>query len=229
LSLIGILPASGKATRFFGLPKFLLPIDEEGRNLLDLHISMMDEVCDEIRISTSERWFNLLARYQDSVNLYKIEPSTMNDAVYRMTNNCIDQTKTKFIIGMPDTFFTDDNPYKKLFESLDTHTELTLACFKMQKHLKGKVGQVKLNFREIESVIDKEANCNYPWMWGAIMCNFEFIKKLNLKNQHPGIDLSHMNLNGLNYTSAKINGSYIDAGTLSGYKKILDFKQKSFN
>jgi molybdopterin-guanine dinucleotide biosynthesis protein A len=51
MSTIGILPASGKASRVGGIPKFCLPISDE-RSLLQWHVEQMLEVCDEVRVST---------------------------------------------------------------------------------------------------------------------------------------------------------------------------------
>jgi molybdopterin-guanine dinucleotide biosynthesis protein A len=44
---IGVLPASGKASRIGGIPKFCLPISDE-RSLLQWHVEQMLEVCDEV-------------------------------------------------------------------------------------------------------------------------------------------------------------------------------------
>ena len=51
MSTIGVLPASGKASRIGGIPKFCLPISDE-RSLLQWHVEQMLEVCDEVRVST---------------------------------------------------------------------------------------------------------------------------------------------------------------------------------
>jgi len=52
--VVGILPASGSASRMMGLPKFLLPVNEN-KNILEWHIDLMSECCDVIRISTQKK------------------------------------------------------------------------------------------------------------------------------------------------------------------------------
>ena len=57
---IGLLPASGSAKRLGGLPKFSLPVNETS-SLLEYHVNLMEEVCDEIRISTRLDWLPILS------------------------------------------------------------------------------------------------------------------------------------------------------------------------
>ena len=51
MSTIGVLPASGKAARIGGIPKFCLPISAE-RSLLQWNVEQMLVVCVEVRVST---------------------------------------------------------------------------------------------------------------------------------------------------------------------------------
>ena len=114
---IGLLPASGSASRINGLPKFALPYSST-KSLIQYHVELMIPIVDEIRICTRESWEPLLYEMglNKSTNIQKLEPSTMNDALYRMTRDERDQKDTQFIVGMPDTVWTstDDNPYLKL-------------------------------------------------------------------------------------------------------------------
>ena len=47
MATIGVLPASGKASRIGGIPKFCLPISDE-RSLIQWHVEQMLEMCDEV-------------------------------------------------------------------------------------------------------------------------------------------------------------------------------------
>ena len=96
--LVGILPASGKATRIGGIPKFCLPVGPD-LTLIQWHINQMNEVCDEVRVSTRSTWIPLLKEMKIQASLIEIEPSTMSDAVYKMAKN-----GEELIIGMPDTY-----------------------------------------------------------------------------------------------------------------------------
>ena len=48
----GLIPASGAAARMRGIPKFLLPCDEDYLTLLERHVSKMLEHCQMVWIPT---------------------------------------------------------------------------------------------------------------------------------------------------------------------------------
>ena len=78
--VIGLLPASGNVKRLGGLPKFSLPISDN-TSLLENHIILMREVCDEVRISTRSGWIRILENMNlDDATIIDYEPPTMLDA-----------------------------------------------------------------------------------------------------------------------------------------------------
>ena len=72
---IGLLPASGSASRINGLPKFALPYSST-KSLIHYHMELMLPVVDEIRVSTRESWEPLLKELgvNERAKIYKIEP-----------------------------------------------------------------------------------------------------------------------------------------------------------
>jgi GTP:adenosylcobinamide-phosphate guanylyltransferase len=80
MATIGILPASGKASRIGGIPKFCLPVSEE-ESILQWHVNQMLEVCDEVRVSTKAEWVPVIQNMKMNIKLVVREPSTMSDAV----------------------------------------------------------------------------------------------------------------------------------------------------
>lgn len=220
MNIIGLLPASGKASRMNGLPKFALPCDTNNTSLLEKHIEQMSFYVDKIVISTTSRWYELVK----SFNLFKseiviIEPSTMNDAIIKMS----DQYKSKkYVIGMPDTYFKGENPYIRLSESIKNNT-VSVACWPMHNKLIGKVGQLELVNNSITDIQEKVLDCDYKHLWGAMAFDNIIIKELDRFNAHVGIDLQNMIYEKTNNVYAfEVNGSYFDAGTLEGYKNLLD-------
>ena len=113
MSIIGVLPASGKASRIGGIPKFCLPISDE-RSLLQWHVEQMLEVCDEVRVSTRAEWVPIIQNMDMNIKLIVKEPSTMSDAVSFLAGGDSDT----LLIGLPDTFMVGatSNIYKKMIE-----------------------------------------------------------------------------------------------------------------
>ena len=111
MATIGVLPASGRASRVGGIPKFCLPISDE-RSLLQWHVEQMLEVCDEVRISTRSEWIPIVQNMNMNVKIIVREPSTMSDAINFMIGDYNDTV----VVGMPDTYILNgpQNIYKEL-------------------------------------------------------------------------------------------------------------------
>jgi choline kinase len=216
--MIGIIPASGKASRLNGLPKFALPYNNDGDSLIKRHVEKMKKHCDRVVVSTSSQWKDLLISFNLDIEIIIIEPSTMNDAVLKIADKYISD---KYLIGMGDTYYEGENPYDKL--SLMLYKNLiTVACWKIDEELKGRVGQVKLFSGSILDVVDKKDDCNYSHMWGAIGLDRNVLLTLNKNNAHPGIDLPlQIKDNFSSHFAFEVDGKYFDVGTMSGYKELI--------
>jgi hypothetical protein len=206
--MIGLLPASGHASRMRGLPKFLLPTIT-GETLLEYHARLMHDLDIPVRVCTSQRWLPLVRDLLDgSCELVHVAPSTMNRAV-------IDIAEDDNIIGMPDTFFTDGNPYAAL------HEAITIGLWRCPESLRGKVGQVDYDGNSIRDIIDKNPDCDYAFMWGVLRLSRDAVTILNPEHAHPGIDLPRI-ITTHPYAVAVNAGDYIDVGTPTGLRDMLN-------
>lgn len=217
--MIGLIPASGKATRLGGIPKFALPCDKDNKSILYKHIELMQPYCEKIIISTTSQWENLVRMMDLDVEIMIIEPSTMNDSIIKMSDKYFSM---EYLVGMADTYFYGENPYHKLWASSKAFN-LGFACWGVGEELKGRVGQVNIQQNEVIDIKDKVSDCDYKHMWGALMLGLPTIKRLNALNPHPGIDLQEMlGQEAYRNIAFEINGEYFDVGTLSGYKNLLN-------
>lgn len=211
---IGLLPASGSAKRISGIPKFLLPIP--GGTLLSRHIEQMLEVCDEVRVSTRKVWMPLIDNMDlpSQVKIYEIEPSTFSDALSQMSSD------GQMLIGMPDTYIADtqDNVYRILLES---DGDVVLAGFNCTEDLRGNVGQFLTDPNgDVLDLKDKEQGCTYPNMWGAMLLNNA---KIDGSLDNPSYQVMNWIAEDKSVKAVKCNGTYIDAGTFAGLKKLYSF------
>jgi hypothetical protein len=212
---IGILPASGKASRIGGIPKFCLPISDE-RSLLQWHVEQMLEVCDEVRISTRAEWVPIIQNMDMNIKLIVREPSTMSDAVKFMVGDYNDTV----LIGMPDTYIhaCQKNIYKEMIKQ---EGDLVLGVWECNDDLKGRVGQVLLsdNNKVIKSV-DKKENCYFKHMWGTMLFRKNLIRYIDPELDHPGKQIQEWISANLDIRYVAPGGQYMDIGTLRGLKRL---------
>jgi hypothetical protein len=214
MSTIGILPASGKAARIGGIPKFCLPISDE-RSLLQWHVEQMLEVCDEVRISTRAEWVPIIQNMDMNIKLIVREPSTMSDAVKFMVGDYNDTV----LVGMPDTYIhaCQKNIYKEMMSSPG---DLVLGTWDCGEDLKGRVGQVLLSGDKVLSSMDKNASCEYTHMWGTMLFRKNLIRYIDTELEHPGKQIQEWLDMNLDVRAVRPGGKYMDIGTLKGLKQL---------
>jgi hypothetical protein len=218
---LGLLPASGSASRIGGLPKFMLPI-EDNFSILQWHVSLMNEACDKVRVSTRECWMPLVTPLNLGADIYVKEPSTMSDAVLEMSRDRDDAV----IIGMPDVYIhnSENNFYKDMLES---DGDIVLATWDYKrKTMKGKVGQVLVDrFSYVRQVIDKDPTCEFDQMWGAILFR-NGLERIDVDGGSVLKDLNKWIAEGVSVKAVAMSGEYIDSGTFQGltylYSKIRE-------
>ena len=216
--MFGLIPASGHATRFNSIPKFALPYNKSGESLLGCHVRKMKKYCEKVVVSTTSVWKDLLISFDLDIEIMIIEPSTMNNALLGMANQFVAE---EYLIGMADTYYEGQNPYSQLSAML-IENSITIACWRIDQELKGRVGQVKLINNRILDVIDKVESCDYPHMWGAIGYKRKNLLSIDKDNSHLGIDLlNQLKNNKDDHYAFEVQGEYFDVGNLAGFKKLL--------
>jgi hypothetical protein len=213
-AVIGLLPASGSASRLGGIPKFCLPLNDT-QNILQWHVEQMLKVCDIVKISTRSSWLPIVNQMDlpPTAVVYEIEPSTMSDALVKMMVN----PNSKYIIGMPDTYMpgSDGEFYKQLAES---DANVTLAAFNCHEDLMGRVGQIKFDeFNNVIDALDKTAGCDYNYMWGAMSLQNVYV---NEELPNPGVQIMDWANEGKDVKAVIAKGKYLDIGTVNGLKML---------
>lgn len=214
MATVGILPASGKASRIGGIPKFCLPISDK-QSLLQWHVEQMLEVCDEVRVSTRAEWIPIIQNMDMNIKLIALEPSTMSHAVKFLIGDYNDTV----LIGMPDTYIhnTQKNIYK---EMMNTPGDLVLGSWECTEDIKGRVGQILLSGDKVIGSADKSIECDYPDMWGTMLFRKNLIRYIDVELDHPGKQISEWIDMNLDIRAVRPGGKYMDIGTFEGLKQL---------
>lgn len=222
-----IIPAVGTATRMGNLPKFLLPIGNQSLSvqmdtLLGQHIEYGLHFADLVVIPTRPENAFLLKPYvvPGKVEVLIMETNTMAETILRVSKivNSLEN-----LILMPDTYFSERiSPSHMELRNLEL---LTLALWPITPNQIGQVGQIAIEFDHnnepyVCSHSDKNPECNFPYLWGAMNISFTAMELLDESMPHCGYLITELlkAKNSHHTIGARIqNGNYFDCGTPSGY------------
>ena len=216
-----ILPAAGTATRMGGIPKFLLPYNPNADTLIAEHLLHLRELVDCIWVPTSEVYLPIVERILEGFEGVKIL-ATRTKSMTETLQVVVEQSSSKrFVVVMPDTFFSGEKPYEFLSADSD---RISVAAWKIREEQKGKLGQIAISERGpeqyIEDVVDKAQDCPYQFSWGAFSCSKSDINSADSKLP-PGEILKSRIKEGINPKVKIFSGDYFDCGTPSEYFELI--------
>jgi hypothetical protein len=218
----GLIPASGAALRMRGIPKFLLPCDDEYLTLLERHVTNMLNHCQMVWIPTRPDLTILIESLgvtSERVVVIPMVTTTMTETILKVA--AISNAK-EFMLCMPDTYFEGKLPYEEL-GALDC--DLNLACWKIRPEQKGKLGQILFGLgSEKNKVIDsrdKDPACTFDFSWGAMSFTRELLQLGNAEMPHTGYLIKPAIEKGLDIRGFVVDGEYFDCGTPKEYLQML--------
>lgn len=216
---VGLLPSAGTASRMNGIPKFLLPVSEDLQCLLDYHVRLMQPSVDRIIIPTRSEWVGLLRSFDfgNHVDIVELNTHTMAETLRRSLDN-VDYDSC--VLGMPDTYFVDENPYHELFQH--PGHDLVLRLYPTRPEQVGKVGSVKIDEdHRVVDHADKEPDRDFGWHWGVM----EFAKHtegfLDPTASTGGYLIDECLTRGLDVRGVPATNPYFDCGTFPEYLQCL--------
>jgi hypothetical protein len=214
---IGLIPASGTASRMRGLPKFLLPYENSVKTLLERHVEMLEPFVERILIPTRPENRELIHRLvlPSFVELVELTTLTMSETV---NLTLVNQEFDLCLLGMPDTYYLGQDPYKELIK---INGDVRLACWPTAESQIGKVGSVEIIEGLVRQVQDKNPEFDFGRHWGAIAFNKKALNYLDSNTAHVGFIVNPSIEAGLAVAAQDIDGEYIDCGTFSEYRRLL--------
>jgi hypothetical protein len=218
----GLIPASGAASRMRGIPKFLLPCDEEYLTLLERHVLNMLKYCKMVWIPTRPDLTILIESLGITSERVVVIPMVTKSMTETILKVAAISSATEFMLCMPDTYFEGELPYENLGI---LEGDLKLACWEIRPEQKGKLGQIlfRKNQEKLEVVDsrDKDPNCTFDHSWGAMSFKRELLEVGNSEMPHTGYLIKPALDKGLSVDGFVVNGSYFDCGTPKEYLQML--------
>jgi hypothetical protein len=225
MSIHGILPAAGSAMRLRRLPKFLLPCDVDAKTLIERHIEQMSVICDVIWLPVRPDLVFMVhdLKLGDKIIPVALQTNSMSETVLRIGEI---SGADRFLLGMPDTFFLGESPYRAISELSQT-TSLSLALWRTAPSQRGKVGSIKIENQKIVSSVDKDFTVEHQYHWGAMYFDRKFLDYLEPEMPHTGYVINKFLEKNFDIEWYLTEGEYFDCGTFEEYRRFLRISQTS--
>lgn len=186
---VGILPVAGKATRIQGLPKYLLPVP--GGYLLERMLSRMGVPCCIGANPDNAALLNSYKRPEDHV--YQVASATMCETILTARPLVGDET---VLMGMPDTYWTDDSVFHRLRDYLDEGYICALVVWTVSADMASRLGVcIPIPTHDnhtifLDSIQDKQPQSSSKWVWGAMAWTVDFWQYIRPADVNPGSALN---------------------------------------
>lgn len=225
--MIGIIPAAGKAERFGGLPKFLLPVPEG--HLIGVHCARMKRAgCDQVFIGSSKENLDILDQFTDNFVYIAEDYSTMSATVLSSLEILIDPDEPfddDCILSMPDTYFEDARTFQRLSNALANGAMVAAALFHARPEQTHKLGMCDVceydDEWRITRVVDKPVQTTLTHAWGALAWTPDFWKFIAPEDPHVGYALQRAVAAGVDARPVFMDGGYWDCGTPDEYFALI--------
>jgi NDP-sugar pyrophosphorylase family protein len=220
MSVVGVLPAAGTATRMRGLPKFLLPLADEQGSLLEYHIRLMAPHVEKILVPTRTEWIGVLRGFGLGSTVVLVEKNT-DTLAQTVSETLAEESYDHAIVGLPDTFFMAGNPYAG-FSAFDASDPLVLACFPTRHEQKGRLGSVELSEGGVVlRHADKSSENDFGMHWGAMRFSREVGSFLPPAAATVGVLIDECLSRGVVAKGFAHDSDYYDCGTVEEYARCL--------
>jgi hypothetical protein len=232
MSVIGIIPAAGTATRIFSLPKFMLPMKDNNCSLMTNWFNILENCkCSKIIIGSSPTnlvFINHIVKTQNQRLIDKIyiknvgNTETMSETICK----CLEFEDYKMaIMVMPDTHV--EKLSTDLIFNVIQNSDALLGAYlwNIQKTQLGKLGQCKCDFENniITDIVDKDSTCTYKYGWGAVAFKPEFEKYILKEDPHIGYSMNRLIQQEKKILYDVMPGMYFDCGTIQGYSEYINY------
>lgn len=226
--MIGILPAAGKAERIYGLPKYLLPVEDSF--LLQKHIKAMKAAgCNKVLVGANPSNCDFIWDYADGAYVYEADNyKTMTETVLSLRYKCGEEP---ILFGMPDSYwkYFDIQEHKTPYHflaSMISYADVFLYCCQVRWKQWQRGGMVDIDPEKqngnVSKITDKPEHSETPWIWSAMLWQPTLWTYLHPEDPHVGYGVQRAVEAGLHvHAVVSWNDDYYDCGTPDEYFEMI--------
>jgi glucose-1-phosphate thymidylyltransferase len=223
VSIVGVLPAAGYATRLQPLPmsKEVYPIG--GRPIIDYVIERMRIAgCTEVRVVTRPEKRDVISHVEElGAVVIKGYPETVSASFATGMRGLAGDDLV--LIGWPDTLWEPEWGYRPLIEAIEAGREVALGLFEIDPVDLPRSDVVTFDPEtgRIERIDVKPARPASSWVWGCAAARAELLFELE-RAEWPGAYFELLCREGADVVGVPLSDVWLDVGTPESLRKALE-------
>lgn len=232
MGLIGIIPCAGRAERFGGIPKFLLPVPHATGTLIGLLCHRMKVAgAEQILVGSSPENRDLIERFTPPGTIvYSVISSTMSETLLAARRW---SGKDDVLFGMADSYWAAANVYGGLVRTLNFYpkAEAAAALWTVHRSQANYLGMVRVassgvypdEIRRVAQVVDKPQSTSLDKAWGALAWRASFWDFIQSDDPTVGFALTRALAANGHIAPTDAKGEYHDCGTPERYWALCGY------
>jgi glucose-1-phosphate thymidylyltransferase len=219
MTIVGVIPAAGHATRLQPLrcSKEVLPI--HGRPVMDYVVDRMRLAgCTQLRVVTRPEKEDVIAHAEEiGGTIVLAHPTTPSESfVAGMAGLAPDDI---VLIGWPDTLWEPEDGYVPLVEAVDGGHEIALGLFETPDLERSDVLSFDASGR-ITGIQIKPADPPSSWIWGCAAARMRALAGLE-REEWPGSFFDSLCQNGIDLYAVPLSDVWLDIGTKEALQQAI--------
>lgn len=216
---IGIIPCAGHATRLYGLPKYLLPLQDS--YLLAIVVRRMQAAgVKRVYIGANGENAEFVRRYApEGCSVYVVNSKTMSETILAAQRYVGDED---VLFAMPDTWW-EGNLLSGISGTLQRGADpVVVGICAARPEQKYKVGMCAIDAAGyITGLVDKPAATAYTYLWAGIGWKAAFWDYIHADDLTIGYALQRALAAGVRLAASVTDGHYYDCGTIDEFAQCM--------
>jgi glucose-1-phosphate thymidylyltransferase len=221
VTIVGIIPAAGYATRLQPLEHSKEVYSVGGRPVMDYLVDRMRAApCSELRVVTRPDKRDVIENAaRHGATVVEASPASLAGSLAAGMHGLADEDVVLF--GFPDSLWEPLEGYQRLLELLDDGWEVALGLFRAEEGDLPRYEPVVVD--ESGRVVRIEFKPERPsssWIWGCAAARVSALRGLE-REEEPGVYLDSLCRRGI-VAGVRLSEGYVDMGTHDGLRKALE-------
>lgn len=219
MTVVGVLPAAGYATRLQPLDcsKEMLPVG--GRPVMDYVVDRMRlGGATELYVVTREEKGDVVAHARDiRAKVVLARPATVTES-FAAAIRLLDDDDV-VLIGWPDTIWEPPDGYLPLVDAVDGGREIAIGLFHLTADLERSDVVTFTDDGTVTGIHVKPATPPSSWVWGCAAARARMLRELE-REPWPGGYFDSLVRRGVEIASVRLSDVWLDIGTVEALGRV---------